>query len=185
MSVVEKVTALLGSWREGGRLAEKQLLEAIYCELSRIASRQLSRERVSHTLEPAALVHEAYLRLLEQRHLHFHNRAQFFALAARMMRRVLIDHERRRACHKRGGEIIRISLDEQRLVAKKDGTRVSALDDALTRLSRLDPRKASIVDLRFFGGMTLAETAKALGCSPRTVAYDWEVAKAWLARELT
>ena len=179
-----EVTELLASWQRGDPRAEERLLGRIYHELQRIAGVYLRRERNGHTLEPAALVHEAYLRLLKQRAISFSSREQFFALAARMMQRVLIDHERRRKSAKREGGVYALPLvEDSHLPARRESGRED-LERALGQLAEVDERKAAIIELRFFDGLTVQETAAALDCSPRTVHYEWQVAKAWLFREL-
>lgn len=178
-----RVTRLLAAWRGGDDGASEELARQVYPELCRIARRCLVRERRGHTLEPAALVHEVYLRLAAQRDFAFANRAHFFAIAARLMRRVLVDHERRRRRLRRAGGALRVTLPPD-LASLRRPTELRELDAALERLSRIDPRRAAMIELRFFGGLTLDETAEALGCSRRTVAYDWRLARAWLIREL-
>ena len=156
----------------------------VYEELRRQAARQLRRERADHTLRPTALVHEAYLRLLGQDRAQWQNRAQFYAVAARIMRRVLVDHARQRAAHKRAGSWCRVSLVEGLAALPAMDVDVLALDRALEELARLDPQRARVVELRFFGGLTLDEAAEALGVSPATVTRSWRMARAWLFRRL-
>ena len=178
------VTELLGSWGKGDPRIENELFQRVYGELRRIAIGFLSHERRDHTLEPSALVHEVYLRLLRQRGISFEERRQFFALATRMMRRVLIDHERHRRTSKGEAGLRKLELREDVLQSQLPERNLPELAVALERLAKVDPRKASIIELRFFGGMTVKETSQALGCSVRTVNYEWQVAKAWLFREL-
>jgi RNA polymerase sigma factor (TIGR02999 family) len=183
-STPRDVTHLLAAWRQGDREAQAHLLPLVYDELRRLAHRYLQRERPDHTLQATALVHEAYLRLIDQRQAQWQNRAHFFGLAAQMMRRILIDHARQQHAAKRGGAEQKLSLDEAVWVSAERATDLVALDDALTRLAVLDPQQSRIVELRFFGGLTIEETAEVLGVSPATVKRDWSMAKAWLYREL-
>lgn len=178
------VTALLGDWTRGERGALEQLLPLVYAELRRVAARQLRNERNDHTLQPTALVHEAYIRLVDQRHVDWHNRAHFFGVAAQVMRRILVDHARRHGASKRGDGAACVSIDEARDVAASDEMPVLALDHALDRLEKMDTGLAKIVELRAFGGLTIEEAAHVLGVSPSTVKRDWRTAKAWLTREL-
>ncbi len=161
-----------------------QLLPEIYGELRRIAADHLRRERWNHTLQTTALVHEAYLRLVDQRRIDWANRPQVLALAARTVRRVLVDHARRRNARNRDGPRTRVAIDESLAWSSESEFDLAALDDALKKLSSLHARQASIVELRFFGGLSVDETALALGISPRTVDGDWSIARAWLAREM-
>ena len=178
------VTALLGDWTRGERGALDQLLPLVYAELRRVAARQLRNERNDHTLQPTALVHEAYIRLVDQRHVDWHNRAHFFGVAAQVMRRILVDHARRHGASKRGDGAGCVSIDEARDVAASDEMPVLALDHALDRLEKMDAGLAKIVELRAFGGLTIEEAAHVLSVSPSTVKRDWRTAKAWLTREL-
>lgn len=178
------VTGLLDDWSRGDPGALERLLPLVYAELRRIAAHQLRREREGHTLQPTALVHEAYLRLVEQRSGQLHNRAHFLGVAARVMRRILVDHARRHRAAKRGDGAQRIPLQE---VADAPGTgqvEVVALEHALGRLERLDPALAQIVELRAFGGLTIDEAALVLKVSPSTAKRAWRTARAWLTREL-
>jgi RNA polymerase sigma factor (TIGR02999 family) len=179
------VTALLGDWSRGNQSALNQLLPLVYGELRRIASRQLRRERVGHTLQPTALVHEVYLRLVDQRHVDWKDRAHFFGAAAQVMRRILVDHARRRLASKRGDGLHRVSMDEATELAAPEGIPVLALDRALDRLATMDQELARIVELRAFGGMTIEEAACVLNVSPSTAKREWRTAKAWLTRELS
>lgn len=183
------VTALLLAWGSGDKSAGAHLLPAIYDELHRQAARAMRREPAEHTLQPTALVHEAYLRLVDQRRAEWHNRAQFFGVAAQIMRRILVDHARAQHAAKRGGAMQQITLTDanQAAAAQLDGDALDilALHDALDRLAAMDPEQARLVELRYFGGMNIDETAEALGISPATVKREWAVARAWLRRELT
>ena len=178
------VTALLGDWTRGEGGALDQLLPLVYAELRRVAARQLRNERADHTFQPTALVHEAYIRLVDQRRVDWHNRAHFFGVAAQVMRRILVDHARRRDASKRGDGAGCVSIDEARDVAAADEIPVLALDHALDRLEKMDSELAKIVELRAFGGLTIEEAAHVLNVSPSTVKRDWRTAKAWLTREL-
>lgn len=178
------VTALLGDWSRGDRAALSQLLPVVYAELRRIATRQLRTERADHTLQPTALVHEAYIRLVGQRQVEWQNRAHFFGVAAQVMRRLLVDHARRHGAIKRGDGIQYVPLDEARDVAASNQIPILALDHALDRLERVDADLARIVELRAFGGLTIEAAADVLEVSPSTAKRQWRVAKAWLHREL-
>ena len=184
------VTGLLLRWSEGDADALQRLLPLVYDELRRIASNQLRRERADHALVPTALVHELYLRLVEQRRTTWQNRAHFFGLAAKLMRRILVDHARAEHAEKRGGQLTRVSLQDV-LDDNPPGTQVAevvddvlAIDDALKRLAIIDEDQARIVELRFFAGLSVEETAHVLARSPRTVKREWRLAKAWLYRAL-
>jgi RNA polymerase sigma factor (TIGR02999 family) len=181
----EDVTALLVRWSRGQSDALDRLMPIIYSECRRIAARQLALERPDHSLDPTALVHELYLRLVDQRRSSWENRAQFFGVAARLMRRVLVDHARARHAEKRGGDAVFVSLDAA--ADAPDGSTVGdvlAIDEALERLAAHDPEQVQIVELRYFAGLTVAETARVVGRSPRTVKREWRLAKAWLYQEL-
>lgn len=180
MASHEQVTLLVSQAREGDPKAVEKLIPIVYAELRVIAARFIRRERPNHTLQPTALVHEAYMRLLNQPHLTWKDRAHFLAIAARQMRRILIDHARAKYADKRAGDIVRITLDEH--VAASDGRDVEllTLDRALDNLAEKDPRAAHLVELRYFGGMTIEETAEALGISTATVEREWAAARAWL-----
>jgi RNA polymerase sigma factor (TIGR02999 family) len=190
-SSTSDVTRLLLRWSEGDASALDRLLPVIYGELRRIASSQLRRERPDHTLAPTALVHELYLRLVDQRRATWQHRAQFFGVAAQLMRRILVDHARERQATKRGGSATRVSLEyalEESEAAGpahgSDALEVLSVDEALSRLARLDADQARIVELRFFAGLTVEETAHLLNRSPRTIKREWRLARAWLYREL-
>jgi RNA polymerase sigma factor (TIGR02999 family) len=178
------VTQLLRRWQQGDEEATEALLPLIYGELRKIARRHLRGERDGHTLEATALVHEVYLRLSGGAELHWNDRVHFYAVAAQMMRRVLVDHARSRDAVKRGGSVVKVSLDEARDPAVESGPDVVALDDALKSLEVLDPRKSRIVELRFFGGLTLEETAAVLGVSVPTVVKETRLARAWLHSQI-
>src|SRR5262245_9620442 len=178
------VTALLGDWSRGNPAALNQLLPLVYAELRRIARRQLRRERVGHTLQPTALVHEAYLRLVDQRKVDWRNRAHFFGVAAQVMRRILVDNARRHDATKRGAGILSVSIDAAVEKPAPDDISVLALDHALGRLEAIDSSLARIVELRAFGGLTLEEAALVLEVSVSTVKREWRTARAWLTREL-
>ena len=179
----QAVTQLLGKWREGDREALQALLPLVYNELHAVAHRCLQRERVGHTLQSSALVHEAYLRLGGQHPPDTSGRAHFVALAARLMRQILVDYARAHRAAKRGGDC-RVELEEAIAAPQGNGTDVIAIDEALHQLAELDEQQSRIVELRFFGGLTIAETAAVLEISPATVKRDWNVAKAWLSRAI-
>jgi len=176
------VTDLLLAWRAGDETALARLTPLVHQELRRMARRCLRGERAGHSLQATALVHEAYLRLVDVQHVNWHNRAHFLAMAARLMRRVLVDAARARRSQKRGGGVLPVSLSDARHPEK--GEDVVALDEALHALAEVDERKSRVVELRFFGGLSVAETAAALTVSPETVMRDWKLARAWLRREL-
>src|SRR5215471_3787641 len=184
MDRTREVTRLLRAWRDGDEEALNALLPVVHEELRRIAQRCLRNERKNHSVQATALVNEAFLRLVDVRHVNWQNRAHFLALSARLMRRVLVDLARARLADKRGGGSIRVALDES-VAAREPDTDVARLDDALGSLAAIDPRKARVVELRFFGGLSAEETATALDISSKTVIRDWEFARAWLQRELT
>jgi RNA polymerase sigma-70 factor, ECF subfamily len=177
------ITQLLHDVRAEREGAVDRLATAVYEELHRVAAAYLRRERAGHTLQPTALVHDAFLRLVDQRRVEWRNRTQFFAVAAQMMRRMLVDHARRGQTAKRGGHLV--TLDETLVDPSANAVDVIRVDEALDALAKVDPRQARIVELRFFAGLTLDETAEALGISPITVSREWAVARAWLHAELT
>ena len=179
------VTRLLKAWSDGEQEAFDQLVPLVYHELHRLAHRYMARERNGHTLQSTALVNEAYQRLVDLHDINWQNRAHFFAVSAQLMRRILVDYARSRRYDKRGGESRRIALNEAVAVFRDRRNDVVALDDALCALARIDSRKAQVVELRFFGGLTIDETAEVLHVSPETVLRDWRLAKSWLLRELT
>lgn len=178
------VTALLLEWSRGNPAAIDGVLPLVYAELRRIAARHLRQERPDHTLQPTALVHEAYLRLVDQRRVDWQGRAHFFGVAAQVMRRILVDHARRHAAGKRGDGMPCVPLEEAQDVAAADDMPVLVLDRALTRLHEVDAGLARIVELRAFGGLTIEQAAQVLRVSPATVKRDWRTARAWLNREL-
>jgi RNA polymerase sigma factor (TIGR02999 family) len=171
-------------WGNGNQAALDRLMPLVDRELQRLAHHYMRRENPGHTLQTTALVNEAYLRLVEQKHVHWKNRAHFFALAAQLMRRILIDRARSRRYAKRGGGAHRISFDEAMVVSQERGADLNALDEALERLTAIDSRKGKVVELRFFGGLSVDETAEALGISAVTVMREWSMAKAWLYNSL-
>ena len=178
------VTDLLVHWSEGDQEALNKLIPLVYDELHKLASRYLRRERRDHTLQTTAVVHEAYLKLVNQRDANFENRLHFFAVAAQIMRRILVDYARRHHASKRGGDLYKLSLDEALVTSKEKGADLLALDEALERLAAIDPRQSRVVELRIFAGLTLEETAQALNISPSTVRREWSMAKAWLHRQI-
>ena len=185
-AAVSDISRLLRQWSEGNSAAQDELLPLVYDELHRQAARYLRRERAAHTLQTTALIHEAYLRLVGQRDVQWQSRTHFFAIAAQMMRRVLVDYARAKHRDKRGRGDVCLTLEAATLVTDDEkGVDLMALDEALTRLTFLDEQQARVVELRYFGGLSLEETAEALHVSRATVARDWDVAKAWLRRELT
>jgi RNA polymerase sigma factor (TIGR02999 family) len=184
MAADSNVTQMLAEWSRGDRAALDRLVPVVYGELQRMARRELHRERTDHTIQPTALVNELFVRLVAQHAASWQNRAQFFAVSARLMRRILVDHARARVAAKRGGKSPRVTFDAALDVAAAPELEIVAVDGALTRLEELDPRQARLVELRFFSGMTVEETAHVLGCSPRTVKREWRLARAWLFGQL-
>ncbi len=178
------LTELLGRWSAGDPAALEEMLPLVYDELRRLARRHMRRERSAHTLQPTALVHEVYLKLLGQRRAEWQGRTQFFAIAARVMRRVLVDHARSRNYQKRGGGAQRVTLADDAIRAEAPAVDLLDLDTALSRLAEFDPRKAKVVELRVFGGLTIDETASSLEVATGTVINDYAVARAWLYRQL-
>jgi RNA polymerase sigma factor (TIGR02999 family) len=181
----QQITRLLASWELGDQGALDRLMPLVYGELRRLAHRYMRRERREHTLQTSALINEAYIRLVEQREVNWQNRAHFFGIAAKLMRRILVDHARSKGYAKRGAGAKRVSLDEGLAVAETQGAEVVAIDDALKSLEAMDPRKSRIVEMRFFGGLTIDETATALGISTPTVEREWRAARAWLHRAVS
>jgi RNA polymerase sigma factor (TIGR02999 family) len=179
-----EVTQLLLAWSDGNQAALDQIIPLVHGELHQLARRYMQRERVGHTLQTPALINEAYLRLVDWKNVHWQNRAHFFGVAAQLMRRILVDFARSRRYTKRGGKAVQVSLEEAATLSDERGRDLIALDDALKSLVRLDPRKAQIVELRFFGGLSVEETAEVMKVSPRTVMREWNLARAWLYREL-
>ena len=181
----QDISGLLAAWSKGDKEAIRDLVSMVYPELRRIARQRLGRRAPDHTLQSAALANEAYLRLIRLRGIRCENRAHFFALCAQIIRRILVDYARKHRYAKRGGDAVRVPLDEALLGTRARGVEVLALDEALVSLYRVDPRKGRVVELRYFGGLTAEETAEILQVSPETVLRDWKMAKAWLFRELT
>ncbi len=181
----QEVTRLLLAWNEGDEGALERLVPLVYNELRRLARRQMRRERPDHSLQTTALINEAYLRLVDLKTIQWQNRAHFFALCARMMRRILVDFARSRGYRKRGGGARPVSLDQAPAVSSQPPKDIVAVDNALNALAQVDVRKAEVVELRFFGGLTAQETAEVLKVSEETVLRDWKLAKAWLLRELS
>lgn len=181
----DNVTQLLVSWSQGDQQALKELTPLVYKELRRLAGHYLRRERPDHTLQGTALVHEAYLRLVDQKRVKWQNRAHFFGVAAQMIRRILVDHARGHRAEKRGADAVKLSLDEVLTIPEERNLDLVALDDALSALASLDPQQGRIVELRFFGGLSIEETAEVIGISPATVKRDWAMAKAWLYRDMS
>jgi RNA polymerase sigma factor (TIGR02999 family) len=179
-----EVTQLLKAWSEGDATALEKIMPLVYQELHRMARRYMADERPGHTLQATALVHEAYVRLVDTAQVSFENRAHFFAVCAQVMRRILVDWARSRQAQKRGGEVLPLELDKALGVGEERGRDLVALDDALKALSAQDARKGQVVELRFFGGLSVEETAAVLKVSPETVMRDWKLAQSWLRREL-
>jgi RNA polymerase sigma factor (TIGR02999 family) len=179
------VTQLLVQWKDGDRESLDRLIPLVYQELRTIAQRFLRNEKAGHTLQSTALVHEAYLRLVDQSRTNWQNRAHFFGVAATIIRNILVDHARARQASKRGGPMPALSLDEAIALSPKRDRELIAVDDALMNLSRLDPQQSRIVELRFFGGLTIEETAEVLDISVSTVKRDWILAKTWIGRALS
>lgn len=179
-----QVSKLLVNWREGDEAAREALIPLVYDELRRLARRHLRRERPDHTLQSAALVHEAYLRLIRQDQPQWQNRAHFFGVAAQLMRHILVDHARNRAAAKRGAGAPRLTLDPEVALPQERDVDLVKLDDALNELAALDLQQSRVVELRFFGGLSIEETSVALGISPATVKREWATARAWLRREM-
>ena len=181
----ENITDLLVSYGRGDKESLDKLMPVVYDELRRQAARYLRREQPGHTLQTTALIHEAYVRLVDQRIVQWQNRAHFFGIAAQMMRRILVDHARTKKRAKRGGSDIKVSLDDATVAVKGQDLDVVAIDEALSRLAKIDEQQSRVVELRFFSGLTVEETAEVMGISPATVKRDWSMAKAWLHRELS
>lgn len=179
-----QVTQLLIDWSNGDRAALDKLVPVVEQELRRLAHHYMSRERAGHTLQTTALVNEAFVRLVNRKSIHWQNRAHFFGISAQLMRTILVDHARSHACAKRGGGAGKLELDEAMVVSQQRASEVVALDDALKELALIDPQQSHIVELRFFGGLTVEEAAEVLHVSPATIKREWSTAKAWLYREL-
>ena len=179
-----QITELLRDWRNGDKAAREKLLPIVYDELKRLAASFFRRERLNHTLQPTALVHEAYIHLVDQSHVGWENRAHFFGAAAQLMRRILIDHARSRNAAKRGGGAIRVTLADDVAISEQRELDLIALDAALEELTALDEKQSKIVEMRFFAGLSIEETAEVLDISPATVKREWNTAKAWLYRRM-
>jgi RNA polymerase sigma factor (TIGR02999 family) len=180
-----EVTQLLIEWSNGDKAALNKLMPLIYEELRRLAHRYMTRERPGNTLQTTALVNEAYVRLINRKNVHWQNRTHFFAIAAQLMRSILVDHARSYAYAKRGGGATKLTLDEAMVVSQERAGEVVALDEALKGLAEIDPQQSRIVELRFFGGLTIEETAEVVALSPATIKREWNAAKAWLYHELS
>lgn len=180
-----EITQLLAEWSDGNQSALDELYPLVYDELHKLARRYMSRERKGHTLQTTALINEAYVRLVDQRNVHWTNRSHFFAISAQIMRRILIDHARRHAYAKRGGGARQVSLEEAAIVASNTGSELIRLDEALKSLAERDPRRSRVVELRYFGGLNNEEIAGILHVSENTVTRDWNMARAWLYHQLT
>jgi RNA polymerase sigma-70 factor (ECF subfamily) len=180
----QDVTELLAAWREGDQAALDRLVPLVYAELKRIARRHMYRESEGHLLQTTALVHEAYMKMVSQKEAKWENRAHFFAISSQQMRRILVDMARSRLRQKRGSDAVIVPLDDAPALLASRASEFIALDDALTELAKLDPRRSSVVEMRYFGGMSVEETAAALNLSPDTVMRDWKAAKVWLYAEL-
>ena len=185
MQSTEGITQLLIDWGQGDQAALDKLMPLVHSELKRLASNYLRRERAGHTLQPTALVNEAYLKLVGQKNAKWQNRAQFFGISAQLMRRILVDHARRHQAEKRGGsEQERLSITSAEKIANQPKVDLLALNEALDELGRMDPQQSRIVELKFFAGLSIEETAEVLGISHATVERDWKLARAWLRRQL-
>ena len=179
-----EITQLLMAWKEGDQAALDDLMPMVEAELRQIAHRFMRREEGNHTLQTTALVNEAYLKLINQRSMSWQNRSHFFAISAQIMRRILINYARDRRAEKRGGDVLRVNLDDAFTMSDEKSDELIALDDALERLEKFDELKSRIVEMRYFGGLTIEETAEVLGIAPPTVSLHWRLAKAWLAAEI-
>ena len=184
-STQHEITQLLDAWSSGNQSALDELYPLVYDELHRLARHYMSRERKGHTLQTTALINEAYVRLVDQRNVHWANRSHFFAISAQIMRRILIDHARRHAYKKRGGGKQQVSLDETATLQVERASEMIKLDDALQSLAEIDPRRSRVVELRYFGGLSNEEIAHTLQISQNTVTRDWNMARAWLYQQLT
>ena len=180
----KEITQLLRAWSNGDESALAQLTPLVHAELHRLARRYLSKESPGHTLQATALVNEAYMRLIDWQNVEWQNRAHFFGVSAQLMRHILVDYARRRRSHKRGGDAIEVSLDQAAVLSNERAADFVALDDALRSLAEFDERKSKVVELRFFGGLSIEETAEVLKVSPSTIKREWSLAQAWLYREL-
>jgi len=185
MSTPDGVTQLLVDWSKGDQAALERLMPLVYSELRRLATNYLRKERQGHTLQPTALVNEAYLKLVDQRNAKWQNRAQFFGISAQLMRRILVDHARQHQAAKRGGaDQQRLSITSAEGLMKQSEVDLLALNEALDELTKMDPQQGRIVELKFFGGLSIEETAEVLGIGHATVERDWKMARAWLRRQL-
>jgi RNA polymerase sigma factor (TIGR02999 family) len=184
-AVPEEITLLLARWSSGDKAALDELIPLVYPELRRLARIFMGREDSGHTLQTSALINEAYLRLVNQQEVDWQDRAHFFAVASQVMRHILVDHARRHRYGKRGGGAAHVPIDEVAIVCDERAVELIALDDALTRLAAIDERKSQIVELRFFGGLTVEETAELMKLAPITIMREWRAAKAWLGREIS
>lgn len=184
MAQGEQITDLLIDWGKGDKDALDKLIPLVEAELKRIAHNYMRRENINHTLQTTALVNEAYLKLTDQRDANWQNREHFFALSSKIMRRILINYARERRAEKRGGEIERVDLQNAQILSTEKSAELLALDEALEELAKFDELKSRIVELRYFGGLTIEETAEVLGIAPPTVSLHWRCAKAWLSREI-
>ncbi len=180
----QELSVLLQAWSCGDESALSKLMPIVYDELHRLAHRYMVRERVGHTLQTTALVNEAYLRLMDADNVQWHDRMHFFAISAKLMRRILVDFARSRDYQKRGGEVLKVTLDEALVISSQPDQDLVRLDEALTSLAEFDSRKAKVVELQFFGGLSVEETADVLKVSPITVMRDWNMAKLWLLKEM-
>ena len=185
MNVPADISTLIAAWNNGDQGALNLLMPEVYPELRRVARQYLKRRASQETLDSATVINEVYIKLVQARGMHCTNRMHFFATCAQIIRRILVDHARSRQYAKRGGDTVRVSLDEALLGTRAEGVEILALDDALTSLAKLDPRKGQVVELRFFGGLSVEETAGVLRISVETVYRDWRMAKTWLHRELS
>lgn len=183
--MTDDITGLLAAWQDGDRDALQRLVAVVYPEMRKIARAHLARRSANQSFESAALANEAYLKLIRAKGIELHDRSHFFAVCAQMIRRILVDHARDRQRVKRGGGAVQVTLDDEIAIPQKNGVDVVALDEALESLARIDPRKCRVIELRFFGGLTVDETAQVLKISPETVMRDWKMAKAWLYHELS
>jgi RNA polymerase sigma factor (TIGR02999 family) len=181
----DEMTTLLGKAEQGEKVATERLMELVYDDFRELAEKYLGQEPAGHTLQPTALVHEAFLRLIDQRNVDWKGRTHFLAIGAKAMRRVLVDHARRRQRQKRGGKRKRITFDDQIVLSSEHDQHLLAVDDLLVDLQQMDPRQAELVELRFFGGMTSAETAEYLGISKSTADREWRIVKAWMRSKLS
>lgn len=185
MSANQEITRLLQGWNDGDEQALEKLTPVLYRELHRMAHRYMRQERPGHTLQTTALINEAYIRLIGWKNVRWQNRAHFFGVSAQLMRKILVDFARSRNYAKRGADARVVSLDEAPAVSRDSAQDILALDRALARLAEIDPRKSQIVELRFFGGLTLEEAAEVMNVSSRTIRRDWDLAKAWLSRAMS